>query len=126
MRKGIDGCLASPSAVNATKHFQRTTRSIRRFCANRQPEIHCIGWIGSTNKRILEKGEKMNINEKILDGDYNNGLLVLIRHLEGEVKQLMAENNELKAANAELTKANDFLNAIAMRGRDKLDENVHL
>jgi len=90
--------------------------------ANRQPEIHLNCWIGSTNKRILEKGEKMNINEKILEGDYNNELLVLIRHLEGEIKRLMAENNELKAANAELTKANDFLNAIAMRGRDKLDE----
>jgi len=54
--------------------------------------------------------------------DCKDALLLLIRHLESEVQRLVAENNQLKAEIAELTKANDFLNAIAMRGRDKLDE----
>lgn len=54
--------------------------------------------------------------------DCKNALRLLIRHLESEVQRLVAENNQLKAEIAELTKANDFLNAIATRGRDKLDE----
>ncbi len=56
------------------------------------------------------------------DKDCNDALLLLIRHLENEVRRLAAENNQLKAENAELTKVNDFLNSIAIRGQDKLDE----
>jgi len=61
------------------------------------------------------------INE-MEEKDCKDALLLLIRHLESEVQRLVAENNQLKAEIAELTKANDFLNAIATRGRDKLDE----
>ena len=54
--------------------------------------------------------------------DYSEGLLVLIRDLENEVQRLEAENKQLKAENAELKKVNDFLDAIIIRGGDKLDE----